>query len=74
MRLASEEEGGRGRLVYLPLPAAVRHSLGRYGGYISVGEREKNGGRECFWLFLFTKEQRREREWMGGRASGRMNE
>ena len=26
----------------------------------SALEREKNGGRECFWLFLFTKEQRRE--------------
>ena len=78
MRLARRTEAGRGKgeaaasASCRSCPFCLPLGRGRNGGYISG--RRKNGGRECFWLFLFTKEQRREREWMGGRTDGRMND
>ena len=93
MRLArrTPEEGkGRrqrregGRAPYLLSCLSLPRAREAEDGYISG--RRKNGGRECFWLFLFTKEQRREREResergregererMDGRKEGRMDE
>ena len=63
MRLARRRKG---RLeLYLP-PPAVRHSLGRYGGYISVGEREE--WRKGMFLAVFVHKRTKEREGMDGRT------